>query len=285
MKTDAAQRPPEREKTNAEKSRKALTEALLSFAFILFLSLVYRLLAHRLSTADFAGVPNAKVLSLIFETLLLLPVFGSLYLVFQNLREQKPPSCRSAGAFPLWAVFFGARLAASLCSAAFQALFHAASSAMPDAGAFENGSTALLFFFETVLLAPAAEEFAYRAAVFSSLRRFGFPVAALCSTLLFAFAHPRAAMPYAFVFGLALAFAAETRGIYAAFLLHALNNLFTFALAWAASVLPEALIMPLARGYDAALLLCGGGSLLLLAVRAVRESAARRKKNNPSGKV
>lgn len=86
-----------------------------------------------------------------------------------------------------------------------------------------------------LLLAPLGEELMFRGGLFGSLRRFGFPLAAGLSALLFGLAH---VWPYAFLApgylwyllqylpaGLALAWCYQRTGsIWSSILLHMLNN-------------------------------------------------------------
>ncbi len=120
--------------------------------------------------------------------------------------------------FPIFAFF---TLGANLLSAK---LTLALGGSLPDV------TPTLPLFFGAVLLAPVAEELLFRGLLLRLFRPFGDVWAILLSSLLFAFAHGSLfQMPYAFVAGLFLAYAAVASGsILFPLLFHFLYNLLTF---------------------------------------------------------
>lgn len=102
------------------------------------------------------------------------------------------------------------------------------------ASAAPQGSDLILYAVYTLILAPIAEETAFRGAALSRLRNsFGGYSAALISAALFAAYHMSLAQfPYTFVLGFCLAIVAQRCGsIIPCIALHALNNLLTLAAA------------------------------------------------------
>ncbi len=89
----------------------------------------------------------------------------------------------------------------------------------------------LLYFMYSVILAPVAEEIAFRGAALSVLSRRGQNTAALISALLFAAYHMNLSqVPYTLVLGFFLAVLAQRSGsIIPCILIHVANNLLTLA--------------------------------------------------------
>lgn len=129
----------------------------------------------------------------------------------------------------LAAFFFGAVFLA--CIAGYLAKLlspHEIASGAPQ------GYDLILYAIYTLILAPVAEEIAFRGAALSRLRNsFGPYISALLSAILFAAYHMSLAQfPYTFVLGFCLAIVAQRGGnIICCILLHALNNLLTLAAA------------------------------------------------------
>lgn len=97
----------------------------------------------------------------------------------------------------------------------------------PEFPASPTGGVAMLFdIFTTVLLAPVIEEIIYRGFILGSLRRCGDAVAIIVSALLFGLEHGNMAqLPYAFIYGLVLAyFVVKTNSLYTGIFLHVVNN-------------------------------------------------------------
>lgn len=120
--------------------------------------------------------------------------------------------------FPVFAFF---TLGANLLSAR---LTLALGGSLPDM------TPTLPLFLGAVLIAPVAEELLFRGLLIRLFRPFGDASAILLSALLFALAHGSLfQMPYAFVAGLFLAFAATASGgILYPLLFHVFYNLLTF---------------------------------------------------------
>ena len=99
-------------------------------------------------------------------------------------------------------------------------------------GATPQGVDLILYAVYTVVLAPVAEEIAFRGAALSRLRNSFHPyIAALLSAMLFAAYHMNLAQfPYTFVLGFCFALVAQRSGnIIPCIILHMLNNLLTLA--------------------------------------------------------
>ena len=92
-----------------------------------------------------------------------------------------------------------------------------------------EGFEYLLYFAYTVILAPVAEEVAFRGAVLSALSHRGENISALISALLFAAYHMNLSqVPYTLVLGFFLAVLARRSGsIIPCILIHMANNLLT----------------------------------------------------------
>lgn len=103
-----------------------------------------------------------------------------------------------------------------------------------SANATPQGADLMIYAVYTLILAPVAEEIAFRGAALSRLRNsFGCYSAALISAALFAAYHMSLAQfPYTFVLGLCLAIVAQRSGsLITSIVMHALNNLLTLAAA------------------------------------------------------
>ena len=96
-------------------------------------------------------------------------------------------------------------------------------------GASPEGFEYLLYFAYTVILAPVAEEMAFRGAALSALSHRGENISALISALLFAAYHMNLSqVPYTLVLGFFLAMLARRSGsIIPCILIHVANNLLT----------------------------------------------------------
>jgi hypothetical protein len=93
----------------------------------------------------------------------------------------------------------------------------------------------VLFFVVGGLIAPVAEEIFFRGIVYGFLRRWGFAVALIGSTLLFAWVHPGAGVPITQIIGgLVFAAAYEIEGNLAVpITIHVLGNTAIFGLSLA----------------------------------------------------
>ena len=105
-------------------------------------------------------------------------------------------------------------------------------SAMPE------GSALILYTAYTVVLAPVAEEVAFRGAVLTALSRRGRFVSVLISAVVFAAYHMNLAQfPYTFVLGFFLALLAQRSGrLLPCIMIHAANNALTLAATYSDTV-------------------------------------------------
>lgn len=92
---------------------------------------------------------------------------------------------------------------------------------------FDNAK-ALVFIANSVVLAPIAEEFAFRKILLKNLLPLSRIPAIIISTAFFACFHDVASFVYSFVFGIALAYVCLEYGFIYSVLLHAVNNCLTY---------------------------------------------------------
>ena len=144
-------------------------------------------------------------------------------------RVKLPAKSKSFAPWELAAYLFGGVFLACLAGYLARLLpTHETASAAPQ------GADLIFYTVYTLILAPIAEETAFRGAALARLRNsFGAYSAALISATLFAAYHMSLAQfPYTFVLGFCLAIVAQRSGsIIPCIILHALNNLLTLAAA------------------------------------------------------
>ncbi|MBQ4166532.1 MAG: CPBP family intramembrane metalloprotease, partial [Oscillospiraceae bacterium] len=144
-------------------------------------------------------------------------------------KVQLPAKSKSFAPWELAAYLFGGVFLACLAGYLAKLLpTHETASSAPQ------GADLAFYAVYTLILAPIAEEIAFRGAALSRLRNsFGAYSAALISATLFAAYHMSLAQfPYTFVLGFCLAIVAQRSGsIIPCIILHALNNLLTLSAA------------------------------------------------------
>lgn len=170
-------------------------------------------------------------------------------------RVKLPQKCENYSALESVPFFFGGVFLACLAGyiAKLLPMHETANSA-------SQGTDLLFYAVYTLLLAPVAEETAFRGAALSRLRNsFGGYSAALISAALFAAYHMSLAQfPYTFALGFCLAIVAQRSGsIIPCIALHALNNLLTLAAALSATI---------AAVTDIALPILGAASMVVIVI-------------------
>ncbi len=174
------------------------------------------------------GIFSGYWYTMLLNSVCLLGINAAAFLLICG-RVRLPRKCESFRQWELAAFFFGGVFLSCLAGYLARLLpSHEIANAAPQ------GADLILYAVYTLILAPIAEETAFRGAALSRLRNsFGGYGAALISAVLFAAYHMSLAqLPYTFVLGFVLALVAQRSGklIYC-ILLHALNNLLTLAAA------------------------------------------------------
>lgn len=175
------------------------------------------------------GIFSGYWYTMLLNSICLLGINAAAFMLICG-RVKLPRKCESFRKWELAAFFFGGVLLSCRLAGYLAKLLpsHEIASAAPQ------GADLMLYAVYTLILAPVAEETAFRGAALSRLRNsFGGYSAALISATLFAAYHMSLAQfPYTFVLGFCLAIVAQRSGsIIPCIALHALNNLLTLAAA------------------------------------------------------
>lgn len=182
------------------------------------------------------------VFLLVLQTVLSVLMFTLPYMLAARLANRKissvaafkKPKTENTGLYILFGVgvcalgeilgnFFAARLS-----------FIGIEPAMPDMELGRGVFGVLLTFIATAVVPALVEEFALRGVVMGILRRFGDTFAILISAIIFGLMHGNLVqIPFAFVVGLGLGFAAiKTGSVWTSVIIHFINNFISVALSY-----------------------------------------------------
>lgn len=130
----------------------------------------------------------------------------------------------------------------------------------------QSTTSLILFGLQLCVLTPIVEEFVFRGMIFQSMRRFGDSFALTISAILFALFHGNMIQaPNAFLMGIVIGyFVLYSGSLWVGVIIHMVNNLFSFGMDLACTVLPEQYQTLFMLAVFAFYLIAGIASLLVL---------------------